>query len=172
MPCAGLVKNVIIISSGRVNYVQAGALDALIETVRSLGKLPVVVLGPDGDDLLRTSKNLESCDIVFDPNFAGGIFSSVKAGLEAVNGASFVIPLGETSALDFAEWEALERVLLDPTTKAHVVRPVTQSNATSLYPLIVTGKGLPQLKSLPSSTDWMHSERIEFQDLTLPAFGL
>lgn len=170
MANAGLAKNVLIISSGRVNYAQAGALDDLIRKVRSLGKLPVVVLGPDADDLLRSSKELESCDIVFDPNFQGNFFSSVKAGLDAVNGASFVLPLGEIEKfLDFAGWEAFERALLDAGTKAHVLRPVTQSNERLDFPLLITGKGLLPLKALPSSTDWQSSERVEFQDFTLPA---
>jgi len=172
MTNAGLAKNVLIISSGRATYAQAGVLDELIGKVRALGKHPIVVLGPDGDDLLRVSRRLETCDIVFDPNFRGNFFSSVKAGLDAVNGASFILPLGASDkTLDFAVWEAFERALLDPETKGHVLRPVTQANERLDYPLIVTGKGLLPLKALPSTTDWLQSERIEIQDFTLPAIG-
>lgn len=172
MANAGLAKNVLIISSGRVNYAKATALDELILQIRSLDKHPIVVLGPDADDLLRTSKYLESCDIVFDPNFQGGLFSSIKAGLDAVNGASFVLPLGAVEkTLEFASWEAFEKALLNPETKAHVIRPVTQANERLEFPLIITGRGLLPLKALPSATDWLQSERIEFQDFILPALS-
>ena len=65
------------------------------------------MLGPDGDEVLRSCLNIEQCEVVFDPNFEGGYFSGVKAGLHAVRGAAFVVPLA-TQAPEDRIWEALE----------------------------------------------------------------
>jgi len=167
---AGLVKNVIIVTGGRSNYASAGALDQLIGEILSLGKQPVVVLGPDGDDLLRSCSLIEKCEMVFDPNFQEGIFSGVKAGLEAVNGAAFVIPLGAESVLEPTRWASFERVLLEERNRDHVIRPVAsevKTGDTPLYPLMVTPQGILPLKALPSSSDWLGSDRIRVSEFTL-----
>lgn len=161
-----VAKSFIIIASGRSRYATSGSLDELIRAVLALKKTPIVVLGPDGDDLLRNCTELESCEIVFDPNFEGALFSSIKAGLEAVNGPAFVLPLAEL-AVDASQWPDLERVLLETERGTHVVRPVTQNSEDVLYPQIVTAQGLLPLKALPASTDWLASERIIVQKYPL-----
>jgi hypothetical protein len=167
---AGLVKSVIIVTGGRSNYAAAGALDQLIRDTLSLGKQPVVVLGPDGDDLLRSCSLIENCEMVFDPNFQGGIFSGVKAGLEAVNGAAFVIPLGAESVLKPTRWVNFEKALLEEHNRNHVIRPVATGitpDGTPLYPLMITPQGILPLKALPSSSDWLSSDRIKIADFNL-----
>jgi hypothetical protein len=171
MATAGIVKNVLIVSSGRMNYARTGALDDLIRRVRAIGKTPVVILGPDGDDVLRTSTELENCEIVFDTNFQGEFFSSINAGLHVLSGATFVVPLefegNRDSELAFDQWEKFELALLEPETKAHVLRPVTQNNEKLAYPMIITGRGLLPLKALPAATDWTNSDRIEIADFKI-----
>lgn len=163
MSAATLVKNVIIVTAGKANYAGGGTLDQMIRDTLALGKQIIVVLGPDGDDLLRTCSMIEHCEMVFDPNFQGGFFSGVKAGLEAVNGASFVLPLGADCILEFSRWAELERALVGADIKNHVVRPVDpETNAT--FPLLITPQGLLPLKALPSSSDWLNSERIQINN--------
>ncbi len=168
---AGLVKSVIIVTGGRCNYAAAGALDQLIRETLALGKQPIVVLGPDGDDLLRTCSLIENCEMVFDPNFQKeGIFSGVKAGLEAVNGAAFVIPLGAEAVLEPSRWASFEKALLEEPNRNHVIRPLTSEIKTGdspLYPLMITPQGLLPLKALPSSSDWLGSDRIKVAEFPL-----
>lgn len=162
-------KSVIIIASGRAQYASAGQLDRAIQAVTAMGKRPVVVIGPDGDDLLRTSESIEACELVFDPNYNGGIFSGIKAGLHAVNGAAFVMPLGNETTLDFAHWSKLEEQLPSLPPSLHVLRPITQNSKGVLYPQIVTMQGLVPLKALPATTDWSQADCIQAETVMIDA---
>jgi CTP:molybdopterin cytidylyltransferase MocA len=168
---AMVAKSVIILSSGRANYAAGGALDDLIKAITALGKTPVLVLGPDGDDLMRTCAAIETCELVYDPNFNGGMFSGIKAGLHAVHGPAYVIPLADPTALEFSKWNELETVLrandVSGKTGTHVIRPVTQNGAIPLFPQLVTAHGLLPIKALPATTDWASSDRLHFETIVV-----
>jgi hypothetical protein len=155
--------NVIIVASGRVSYGQASDLDELIRSIVALKKQPVLVLGPDGDDLLRSCEESESCEMIFDPNYSGNIFSSIKAGLEVCSQPAMVLPFA-------ADWLKLERFLGDSGTSTHVLRPVTQNNEdTNGWPQIVTAHGVRELKNLPATTSWDDTEKILAKAVELPS---
>jgi hypothetical protein len=145
--------NVIIVTSGRVHCLQAGELDRLIRSILRLKKNPILILGPDGDELLRISSEVESCEIIFDPNFTGDFFSSVKAGLSVTQMAAFVIVIGE-SRLDPNQWLQLEQVLREEG-REHALRfrPITRSG-WALYPVLLTESGVRAMRNLPASTEW------------------
>ena len=70
-----------------------GSVDQLIQQVLDLKKNPVLVLGPEGDEVLLHSRLAEHCDLAFDPNFSGNIFSSLNAGLHATTGPVLAMTL-------------------------------------------------------------------------------
>ena len=156
-----LANCAILLTAGSTQVINASQLDALIRELVARKKNPVLVLGPDGDDLLRSCQELEACDLVFDPNYEGDYFSGIKAGLHAVNGPAFVIPVGQ-DLLPAQSWAELELALLrlDSTQKVDVLRPVTPGVSESRYPQIVTNTGLQALKRLPATTPWTNSHQI------------
>lgn len=160
-----VAKAVIILTAGRGTYAAGGALDQLILEINKMGKTAVLVVGPDGDELMRCCTNIDSCEMVFDPNFEGGLFSSIKAGLEAVNSPAFVLPLSSNGVLNYSEWKSLEDALRETNDSFHVIRPVTQNGAKPLFPQVITKRGLLPLKALPATTDWENSEKICIQDV-------
>ncbi len=156
-----LAHNVIILTAGRVDELRRGRLDQLIELVRELKKTPILVLGPDGDDLIRTISRLEDCEIVFDPNFTGEEFSSVKAGLQATGEPCFLVrasgplPTRETFA-------SLERELLGGQVSGVDVF-ATPDHEDPDAVLLVTQRGVRALKGKPASMRWLKSNDIVFR---------
>lgn len=153
-------KSVIIVTSSTYSSLISGrTLDLLLQNIFQLKKNPVVVLGPDGDAFLRESKLIEECEIVFDPNYQGGFFSGVKAGLHAIHGSTaFVLPLMETLPPD-SIWVELEDYLLNPAedlTQCHLIRCVPDTNCrVELITDVV------RLKKLDSQTSWNDDEQIK-----------
>jgi len=162
-----IASNVIIITSG--HYVEGNGrkLGEAISGILKLKKKPIVILGPDGDDLLRNCNEIENCEIVFDPNFDGGLFSSLKAGLFTVtHGAAFVISLG-APYLDVKNWSKLEAALLN-SEKEHVIRAAPRAKNDEVnFPFIVTARGVSYLKNLPAETPWPPGHEVIFRDVLL-----
>jgi hypothetical protein len=163
-----LANCAILLTAGSTQVINASQLDALIRELVARKKNPVLVLGPDGDDLLRSCQELEACDLVFDPNYEGDYFSGIKAGLHAVNGPAFVIPVGK-ELLPAQSWGELELALLrlDASQKVDVLRPVTPGVSEPRYPQIVTSTGLQALKRLPASTTWSDSQQITTSEIAV-----
>jgi hypothetical protein len=148
-----LAHNVIILTSGRATAIATEAIDSLILALRKLKKNPILVLGPDGDDILRLSQQIENCEIIFDPNYEGEIFSGIKAGLETTNAAAFICAINEP-ILDPATWADLERALFSEDAKSvHVFSPLTQDSIPR-YPQLVTAHGVRLAKTLPALSCW------------------
>lgn len=165
--------NVIIITTGASHHLNTKQLDDLIQKILGLKKNPILVLGPDGDEFLRSCNWIEQCDIVYDPNYAGQLFSGIKAGLHSTNGAAFVLPLS-SSIPDDSIWSRLEMALLDHelSRSADVIRTVTNGNANSHagYPFLVTRRGVQNLLKLDATTDWESAAEVTFK--TVPSADL
>lgn len=171
-------KDAILIASHLVSADFEGARRArtcaqvahVIGSVRSLGLNPIVVLGPAGDEVLRTCPELEDCDLVFDPNFSGDLFSSVQAGTHAATGACFILPLG-TEATDDSLWSELDRAAwsLKPDDIVHVLQAVNiaDGDIRPVFPQLVTRLGVRHLRDLPVSGEWGRDARISIR--LLPA---
>jgi hypothetical protein len=157
--------NVIVVTSGQADAVAPGQLDRTIQAILDMKKNPIVVLGPDGDALLRDAQLVDQCDVVFDPNFEGGFFSSAHAGLHATHGAAFVIPLKDPLA-PLPVWQQLESELMkESAQKNDVLKALTPeaenpSPSSVAGPLLVTQRGVQTLKKLAARTDWEKSERV------------
>ena len=150
-----LVHNLIVITSNRSSLIADQEFQELLTLARKLDKRPIVVLGPDGDDLLRLGSDLlDDCEIVFDPNFHGdGVFSGLKAGLQACEGAVFMIELGQ-SPMNPAAWRALSQKLFQHQGREHVLYPVTQANSKRIVPTVITPSGAKYFLELPADTAW------------------
>lgn len=162
-----IASNVIVLTSGQYKEGNGRKLGELISGILKLKKKPIVVLGPDGDDLLRNCTEIENCEIVFDPNFNGGLFSGLKAGLFAVShGGAFVVSLGDPY-LDAKNWSKLEAALLN-SEKEHVIRAAPRMKSDEVnFPFIVTARGVSHLKSLSAETPWPPGHEVIFRDVAL-----
>ncbi len=158
--------SVIILTSGLVQTGSGQELSRLISTIRQLKKTPIVVLGPDGDELLREcSEIIDDCEIVFDPNFEGGLFSSLKAGLFALrHGGAFVLPLG-APYMNAPAWRKLEDALLT-SEQEHIIRAAPQDQGGAMtFPLLVTARGMSHLRNQPAQSPWPPEREVIFRDL-------
>lgn len=169
------VHNVIITTTGAGEKCEDGSVDRMIQRVLDLGKNPILVLGPEGDAVLLNSRLAEACDLVFDPNYEGHSFSSIKAGLHATVGPAFVLPLLEVANSDSAwestdTWKRLESELDSPESQASdVVRLVTHKAvpSQSIYPLVITPKGVKSLLNLEAQTDWTAQDLVTARFVSL-----
>jgi hypothetical protein len=167
--------NVLIISSGCSKEANSETLDGLVRAITAMNRNPILVLGPDGDEIISGSQEIEKCDLVFDPNYAGQFFSSLKAGLQATHGAAFVVPLS-ASLPPPSIWQALEKdLLLEPTaSQCDVIRPTLNADAAghscgpSAWPLLITPRGVKSLVAMPAATDWEQCEKITVREARLP----
>lgn len=169
--------NVIIVSSGASVVAPAGALDHLIRSICANKKRAILVLGPDGDEILASCQEIENCELVFDPNYSGEFFSGLKAGLHATHGAAIVVPLRSAKVAETALSEqkfstvvsTLEAAVEGDGTAAQcdVVCPlVTQDDAPvsrSESIFLVTQKGVQSLKNIPSQSDWETLEQVSIE---------
>lgn len=139
-----------------------------IQTVRAFGLNPIVVLGPAGDEFLRSCPELEDCDLAYDPNYAGGLFSGIHAGVHAATGASFVLPIDVESA-DEPIWRALDAAgwALKPEDVVHVFQAMTVTDGDSLpaFPQLITRAGVQHLRALAPETAWDGPSDIKFRVL-------
>jgi hypothetical protein len=160
------VKSTILVTSGKSESLGVSSLDHAIQKLRQLGQTNIiVVLGPDGDQFLSYSKHIENCEIIFDPNYEGELFSGVKSGLAVAPGASFVLPL-ETDIPDEQIWRALDSALLNAFTdpaKPDLFRVVTREGDSSVFPQLITLQGQKTFSSMAASTKWENPEPAKVQ---------
>jgi hypothetical protein len=169
--------NVIIISSGASNEAPPETLDHLIRSILAAKKQPILVLGPDGDEILANCSEVENCELVFDPNFAGGFFSGVKAGLHATHGAAFIVPLRAPAVAQVAVSKTKFSTLLSTLEESvpgdgtafecDVICPAAHDDATALSRsenvFLVTQKGVQSLRTVPAQTDWETFENVAIE---------
>jgi hypothetical protein len=138
-------------------------LKRALELAQKFYLTPIVVLGPAGDELLLNFSELENCDLTFDTNFSGEIFSSIQSGLAAAEGASFVLPLDE-NALPEEAWVTLDqaRRATPPTetVDAYQVLGCLGGDRVTLHPQLVTVPAVARLQKLPLDIQWLHDPRL------------
>jgi hypothetical protein len=141
-------------------------LKRALELAQKYSLTPVVVLGPAGDELLLSFNELENCDLTFDTNYTGSIFSSVQSGLAAAEGASFVLPLDET-ALAEDLWVTLDqtRRATPPTETVDVFQVLgcVGGDRVTMYPQLVTVPAVARLQKLPLDVQWLHDPRLHIR---------
>jgi|GEM_PF-4856513 len=142
-----LAPTVLIITSHLAGKAPPDALDRAIKQLVWMKKNIILVLGPDGDEVMRTCSQIEACEIVFDPNDAGP-FSPVLAGLHATDAAAYVWGVDQPfpPAEEWQRYEEALRLLGDPSVEA------LQAEGVAL--MLMTRAGVRRLKTLTASSPW------------------
>jgi len=142
-------------------------IDYQIQSLKALGLSPIVVLaGAHADDVLRASRHLESCELVFDTNGReANLFSNLRAGLHVTKEACFVLPL-EIPAPPESAWKQLKLELVQHglSTSHHVFQLPMSEGAPWQYgfPLLVTAAGSKTILNLKNATG-LTDERIGYR---------
>lgn len=151
----------LIITSGLAGKMSPDALDRAIRQLVWMKKTIVLVLGSDGDDVMRVCSQFESTEMVFDPNGTGA-FSPVQAGLHATDAPAFIwhpdhpFPSAET----FSLLEAVLRNGLFP--RADLLQ--VEGDPSGLF--LTTMRGAKRLKDRPSSSAWPTADDVVIQTVS------
>jgi hypothetical protein len=151
------LHNVIILTNGAAEFATQGLLDEVIDKTLALKKNPIVVLGHDGDDILRDCRHIERCDLVFGEHSDNHPLAGLVSGLQATTGGAFALPLKEaldTRALDPSHWLNLERLLSATGKDEFDIARLHDQQGEALYPLAVTATGVTRLKNLEVPLNW------------------
>ncbi len=157
-----LAHNVIIITSGLAGKIPTDALDRALNELARMKKTPILVLGSDGDEILRTCEEIEKAEIVFDPNMSGD-FSPVKAGLHATAEPVFVWSVDRR----FPEpgvWRRLEEALRQDEVTDHSVDVMRVESDTSGLSL-TTVHGTKRLKDRAAASGWPDAPDLKIHQL-------
>jgi CTP:molybdopterin cytidylyltransferase MocA len=142
-----LAHIVLIITSHLSGKFAPDALDRAIKQLLWMKKTIILVLGPDGDEVMRTCSQMDACEILFDPNDAGP-FSPIKAGLHATDAAAYVwfadqkFPTND----DFRRLDTALRTLDDSSIECLQIPGVPLT--------LLTPTGVRNLKEKPSDSAW------------------
>lgn len=121
-------------------------MDLQISKLQQLGLTPIVVLaGLEADDVLRKSKKLSECELIYDTHGnESSIAACVKAGLQGVEHTCFVLPV-EVPCPSKDSWVALRKAFLSTgfSTKIAMVQLTDTQGAPWHYgfPLFITRLG-------------------------------
>lgn len=142
-----LAHIVLIITSHLSGKFSPDALDRAIRQLAWMKKTIILVLGPDGDEIMRTCSQMDACEILFDPNDAGP-FSPVQAGLHATDAAAYVWHLDQKFPAN-EDWQKFEDALrnLDDAS-------VEALQAPGIALTLLTRSGVKRLKALPANSPW------------------
>jgi hypothetical protein len=156
-----LAHNVFIITSGLAGEIAPDALDRAIKQIVWLKKVPILVLGSDGDEIMRTCELMDSCEMVYDPNGTGD-FSPVKAGLHATDAPAYIWrpdrPFPEPDV-----WRALESINRYSQFPDFDLLNF-EGDRSGLF--LTTLKGTKHLKDRPSDAAWPLSKDLALQTVT------
>jgi hypothetical protein len=156
-------------------------LDNYIKKLNSKWKNVSLVMSSEGDEILSRCEQHESIDLVFDPNYAGDLFSSVKAGLISCQRTSlgaWILPLASAHNPAFVEGDALsswiglaDRLLSvvlrqppDPTTDLILFH----EGHNPIYPIWVTPSGVLRLRAISADRKWLNEFDFLVQKLEIP----
>jgi hypothetical protein len=156
-----LAPTVLIITSGLAGKAAPDALDRAIKQLAWMKKNIILVLGSDGDDIMRTCSQMDACEIVFDPNDAGP-FSPVKAGLHATDAPAFIWrpdrPFPEADV-----FQLLESAL---RTDAFLEADLLCADGDRSGLLLTTPRSAKSLKERPADAPWPSSPDLVLQTIT------
>jgi hypothetical protein len=157
-----LAHNVLIITSGLAGKMSPDALDRAIKQLVWMKKVPILVLGSDGDDVMRMCQQMDSCEMVFDPNGVSE-FSPVKAGLHATDAPAYLWRPSDPFP-EPATWRALESVIrYGQFSNFDLLK--FEDDQSGLF--LTTAKGTKHLKSRPAEAAWPLSDDLSIQIVTL-----
>lgn len=142
-----LAHIVLIITSHLSGKFSPDALDRAIKQLAWMKKTIILVLGPDGDEIMRTCSQMDACEILFDPNDAGP-FSPIKAGLHATDAAAYVWHLDQKFPSNDV-WHKLDEALRNLDDSSIEALQIADVPLT-----LLTRSGVRKLKELASESAW------------------
>ena len=176
------IENAIVTTAGAGDFLRNGALDQLLLQLIKKQKQIFLVVGPEGDEVLMHSQHAERCELVFDPNFEGQLFSSIKAGLLAVSefnpGASLLFNFKELASAQAIKvlppklWSDFEHVgHLMKYVGCDVLQPVSRDDQTfaPCFPEIITVHGAKRIPTLPAQSNWRADDLVSIFQIPLVA---
>jgi hypothetical protein len=128
-------------------------LDVRIEQLQAMKMNPVVVLsGGQADELLRESRLLSTCELVFDVHDnEATLFTNLKSGLKITDDAVFMIPL-EIDPPAETDWKHLKTQLLREgfLTSFHAFQLADEKGTPTHhgFPLLISAVGNKVIQDL------------------------
>lgn len=149
------IKDVIVIA--RLSSPDAAKdsprLEAGLRRLLHLGRKPIVVIGPGGDQFLENCPAIEDCELAFEAEIKTDALSAIELGLLAGSGAAIVVPLNalENSLNRLAEFDRLagEQYQSDIIVVGARDQSERQANADAW---IVTLGGSKKLRTVPKKS--------------------
>lgn len=124
----------------------ASRLNLALHDLLSTGRRPIVVLGPEGGDVLESCDAVERCELTSDFDYDGSWFSSVKAGLMAARGPAIAVHWSSL-AIEHPSFHELENA----AAGRHELDAVALAGRSAWA---ITLAGAKRLKALPLRTPW------------------
>lgn len=126
-------------------------LDRQIRDLQSLGLEIVTILNfGDCESILRASRLLAECELIFDPNDTSDFFSQLSAAALGCDERFFVLPL-HTPAPSKPTWLRLEHHFYKKAgeSESHVFQPFCPRKGDLLggFPLLITRAGIKIFRS-------------------------
>lgn len=148
-------------------------LDQMIFWLANKKINPILVLGPQGDEILSYCQRSIECDLAYDPNFSGRPFSSIKAGVTAAQSSCLVVPIIKASELSRIFSELRTPLFYDfCKNKAEAIElNMTSSLYRDVLPTFIFSSTLKKWRDLPAATEWKNGETIQIMRYT-PAYNL
>jgi len=121
-----------------------------MQQIRQLRKEPIVLLGPEGDNLLRAIPKLSDRKMVFTRDRLHHLLEQIQVGLRGSGSCSFFLPL-EVPTPSPNVWLELERTFLAlPFHEGpHILAPTFDGQRG--FPLIITKDGRDFLENIPQT---------------------
>ena len=149
------IKDVIVIarSSASDAAKDSPRLEAGLRRLLQMGRKPIVVIGPGGDQFLENCPAIEDCELAFEGEIKTDALSAIELGLLAGSGAAIVVPLNtlENGLGRLAEFDRLagEKYQSDIIVVGADHEGQSQVNAQAW---IVTLGGSKKLRTVPGKS--------------------
>ncbi len=123
-------------------------LDWQIQNVLRHNRNPILILGQDGDEILRFCKGIEHCDLVYNSDPVSN--SGLIAGLHGSGTCAFYLPI-DVAYPDEEVWLTLEKsfIQLAYNNKIALIKPVHEGHG---YPWVITNYGKDFLLKNPQTS--------------------
>ncbi len=138
-------------------------LNQMISWLANRNINPILVLGPEGDEVLSHCHRSIECDLAYDPNFSGMPFSSIKAGVTAAQSSCLIVPIIKATELPKIFSELRTPPFYDfCKNKAEAIELNIFTGLNSqVLPTFVFSSTLKKWRDLPAATDWKNGETIQ-----------
>lgn len=138
-------------------------IDIQIDHLKKLGLEVMAILNyGDCEDILRSSKYLSECELIFDPNEDSNFFSQLSAACYGTEERFFLLPL-HSRVPTKPTWLRMEHHFYKKAHESacHLFRPFCPQKGDLIpgFPLLITRKGLNLFREQRNFTS-MDDERI------------